>query len=270
MDILTEIFAHKQVEVAAQKRSMPLTEFRRQAETSPVPTDFLAALRDCHLSPALIAEVKFHSPSKGKLVEGVDPVRLASRYARSGAAGISVLTDEKYFHGHLDHLRLIHTALPEVPLLRKDFIFDAYQIYEARAAGASSILLIAAYLEPGLLEDLHELALDLHMTPLVEIHEQKELNSILRLPNLKLIGVNNRNLRTFQVNLGTCLRLRPLAPPEVCFVAESGIHSFRDVQLLRNARVNAILVGEALVTAPDPGKRIQELLGLNESNLGVI
>jgi indole-3-glycerol phosphate synthase len=261
MDILTEIFTYKKEAVAVRKKSAPLAEVRRQAEGSSAPADLVQALWKVRPSPALIAEVKFHSPSKGTLTRRVDPVGLASKYVQGEAAAISVLTDEKYFHGHLDHLRQIHAAYPYVPLMRKDFIFDPYQVYEARAAGASAILLITASLDLSLLQELHALALDLGLAALVEVHDEGEMEITLRVPNLRLVGVNNRDLRTFQTDLGTCIRLRPLAPPEVCFVAESGIHHYKDIHRLRKAGVNAILVGEALVTAADPGERIREMFG---------
>jgi len=262
MDILAEIFANKRLEVAARKRISPLAQVRRLAEESAQPADFVRALRGAAYSPALIAEVKFRSPSKGELVTNPDPLGLTGTYALHGAVAISVLTDEKYFGGHLDILRQIHAALPHMPLLRKDFIFDPYQVYESRATGASAILLIAASLKPHLLAELHALALSLNVTPLVEVHDQRELEAALGLPGLKLMGVNNRNLHTFRVDLQTCLDLRPRVPPEVCFVAESGIHGPEDVRKLAKAGVNAALIGEALVTAADPGAKIQELFGV--------
>ncbi len=261
MDILQEIFAHKKLEVSDQKRTVPLAEMRRRAEEAAPPVDFLKAIRKASTTPALIAEVKFHSPSKGMLAQKRDPVGLASLYAQFGAAAISVLTDEKYFQGHLDFLREIQSALPQMPLLRKDFIFDPYQVYESRAAGASSMLLIAASLEGSLLADLHALAISLGMTPLVEVHNRTELETVLRLPELKLVGVNNRDLHTFQVNLNTCLELRPLVPNGIGFVAESGIHNRGDVLRLAGQQVNAVLIGEALVTSPEPGRKISELFG---------
>lgn len=260
MDILAEIFAHKVEELTAAKRTRPPAQVRAQAEAAPPPPDFVAALRGASCKPALIAEVKFASPSKGVLVQRPDPLGLARAYAESGAAAISVLTDEKYFHGSLDYLRSIHVALPQVPLLRKDFICDAYQVYEARAAGASALLLIAAHLEEAALADLHALALSLGLTPLAEVHDRAELERALRLPGLRLLGVNNRDLRTFKVNLQTCLDLRSLVPVEVCFAAESGIHGPEDVARLRTAGVDSMLVGEALVTAPEIGAKVKSLL----------
>ena len=261
MNILDEIFAHKKVEVAARKRENPLKEVRSAAEGSASPPDFVRAIRNAQVAPALIAEVKFASPSKGILVKDEDPVGLARIYARNGASAISVLTDEKFFHGKLEYLERIHTALPTVPLLRKDFICDPYQVYEASAAGASAILLIAAYLDIKLMADLHALALALGLIPLVEVHNLDELETIRKLAGLKLLGVNNRNLTTFEVDLQTCLDLRPLVSTDVCFVAESGIHLVADVSLLSAAGVDAMLIGEALVTAPDIAEKIQRLSG---------
>jgi indole-3-glycerol phosphate synthase len=259
MNILDEIFAHKKTEVAARKQAQPLAEVRRASEAAPLPPDFISALRRV-ASPALIAEVKKASPSKGLLCPDFDPLQLARTYAENGATAISVLTEEKYFQGHLDYLKVIHSAMPQIPLLRKDFICDAYQVYEARAAGASAVLLITAYLDGSQLVELHALILSLGMTPLVETHERAELDQALKLDGLRLLGVNNRDLRTFKVNLQTCLDLRPLVPAEVCFVAESGIQVPEDIRCLRAAGVDAALIGEALVTVPDIGEKIRTLM----------
>ncbi len=264
MTILDEIFAHKKLEVAAAKAARPLTVVRAESEASPIPADFIAALRKTEhaprTTPALIAEVKKASPSRGLLCPDFDPLLLARTYAENGAAAISVLTDEKYFQGHLDYLRQIHAALPNTPLLRKEFVLDPYQIYEARAAGASAVLLIAAYLDPALLADLHALILELGMAALVEVHDADELHAALQLANLQLLGVNNRNLHDFSIKLETCLTLRPLVPPEICFVAESAIHTHQDVTRLAEAGVDAMLIGEALVVAEDRVGKIRQLL----------
>ncbi len=268
MDILSEIFANKRIEVQARQRVLPLEELRRQAEAAPAPADLIRTIRQAATSPALIAEVKFHSPSRGRLVKKPDPVKLTSIYAQNEAAGISVLTDEKYFRGRLEYLHLIHTALPQIPLLQKDFIFDPYQLYEARAAGASSVLLIAAYLHADLLTDLHALALSLGLAPLVEVHNLAELEAALSLPKLQMLGVNNRNLHTFKVDLRICLSLRSQVPNEVCFVAESGIRDQKDIRTLADAKVDAVLIGEALVTADDPSTKIKGLFGEKVTNPG--
>ncbi|HTX92906.1 MAG TPA: indole-3-glycerol phosphate synthase TrpC [Anaerolineales bacterium] len=263
-NILDEIFAAKQVEVAESKRARPLRAVRAEAETAPGAASFASALRRGGPEatiPALIAEVKFASPSKGILVEAADPLGLAGQYVQAGAAAVSVLTDQKYFHGRLDDLKDIHKAFPAVPLLRKDFVCDPYQVYEARAAGASAILLIAAHLESGLLADLHALARELGLAVLVEVHDRNELDTAVKVDGLSLLGVNNRDLRTFRVDVQTCLGLRPLVPDSICFVAESGIHSREDVLRLAAARVDAMLIGEALVTAPDVSQAVQALFG---------
>lgn len=264
MNILDEIFAHTQFELEERKRVRPLSAVRGEAESAPNPPDLLQALRSSALhsgTPALIAEVKFASPSKGVLVEHPDPTGLARQYSESGAAAISVLTEQKYFHGCLEYLQDIRRALPAMPLLRKDFLSDPYQVYEARAAGASALLLIAACLEPAVLADLHALAQELGMAALVEVHDQSELECAMRVPGLALLGVNNRDLRTFRVDLQTCLSLRSQVPAPIFFVAESGIHTRQDVRRLAAARVDAMLVGEALVTAPDVRQAIRSLRG---------
>ncbi len=285
MSILDEIFAHKREEVARLKQTRPLVEVRAEAERAPPPLDFIAALRDGASRPTLIAEVKRASPSRGLLARDFDPVRLARTYQENGAAAISVLTDARYFMGHIDHLRQISINLsakaeigglsplsndgedalqtgshlsPRLPLLRKDFLFDPYQLYEARAAGADAALLIVAGLEPALLRDLHALGCALGMAPLVEVHNAEELEVALTCRPM-LIGVNNRDLRDFSVNLETTFRLRELIPREVCMVAESGIHTPEEVARLAGAGVDAILVGEALVTAPDVAAKVRSL-----------
>jgi indole-3-glycerol phosphate synthase len=260
LNILDEIFANKHIEVETRKREIPLAELRSISESAPPSPDFIQAIRSAEYSPALIEEVKFASPSKGILVENPDPVALALIYAGNGAAAISVLTEEKYFRGRLDYLRQIHTALPHMPLLRKDFICDPYQVYEARAAVASAVLLITAHLDPAQLADLHALVLSLGMAALVEVHDRTELEAALQLYCLRLLGVNNRDLDTFKVDLQTCLDLRPLVPSDICFVAESGIHTAEDVHRLFAAGVDAMLVGEALVTAPEVGEKIRTLV----------
>lgn len=260
--ILREIFEHKQREVEEQRRRRPLHTIRRAAEQAGPGLDFVSALRG-RQRPALIAEVKQASPSRGVLAPNFDPLALAQIYRDHGAAAISVLTDERYFQGSLDFLRRIANLDGRPPLLRKDFLFDEYQLYEARAAGADAVLLIAAQLEPGLLSDLHALTLELGMAPLVEVHNRSELDLALAC-NPNLLGVNNRNLHTFRVDLNTTLAMRPHIPEQVCLVAESGIHYAEDVQRLRDAGVDAILVGEALVTAADTAAKVRELAGIQE------
>jgi len=265
MNILDEIFAYKRVEVAERMRARPLNQVRRDAELTPSPLDFVKALRfdltgRRRTAPALIAEVKHASPSRGVLVENFDPLRLARIYQENGAAAISVLTDERYFQGCLEHLGAIAQLTPRLPLLRKDFTCDPYQVYEARAAGADAMLLITAYLDPVQLRDLQSLINELGMAALVEVHSRAELEAALPL-HPALVGVNNRDLRDFTVRLETTLELRPLAPAEICLVAESGIHTPADVARLAQGGVDAILVGEALVRAPDTAAKVRSLAG---------
>lgn len=210
--------------------------------------------------PRLIAEVKRASPSRGVLAPDMDEVEIARLYADNGAAAISVLTDEKFFLGKLRTLRAIRDAGITLPLLRKDFILTRTQVYETRAAGADAMLLIAAALpDDGELAELHALALDLGLTPLVEVHTAAEVERVLVLPGLRLVGINNRDLGTFNVTLETTERLRPLIPPEVAVVAESGIFTRADMARLGAAGVQAVLVGEALVTAGDVEGKVREL-----------
>jgi indole-3-glycerol phosphate synthase len=269
MSILDEIFSHKREEVAARKRDCPLEEIRRRAEMASPARDFTAALRLRASAwpgarplvgtwPKLIAEIKRASPSRGRLVEQVDPLRLARVYRENGAAAISILTDEKYFQGSLADLRQVACLEGRPPLLRKDFVCDPYQVYEAREAGADAVLLIAAHLDCALLADLHALAAGLGMAALVEVHSREEVDRALE-AGPSLLGINNRDLRNFSVRLETTLELRRHVPPEICLVAESGIHTVGDVQRLAQAGVDAILVGEALVTAADPAARVFEL-----------
>jgi indole-3-glycerol phosphate synthase len=266
MSIIDEIFANKRQEVERQKLLKPLEELLAEIELLNPPLDFVEALRGVHNQhPALIAEVKCASPSRGILAPGFDPLGLARLYVENGATAISVLTDERYFKGHLDYLRQISkevkdgkAASRQVPLLRKDFIFDPYQVYEARVAGADAILLIVAALEPARLCQLQSLAHQLGMAVLVEVHDQAELDIALDCDPI-LLGINNRNLNDFSVDLHTTLRLRHLIPDSVRLVSESGIHTPEDVSLLAAVGVDAILVGEALVTAPDVPAQVRLL-----------
>jgi indole-3-glycerol phosphate synthase len=260
MTILDEIFAHKRREVEHQKQICPLDEVRAAAESVPAPLDFAAALRAAANKPALIAEVKFASPSKGVLVAHPDPLCLAQIYRENGATALSVLTDERYFHGCLDYLSAIAGRWPDLPLLRKDFICDPYQVYEARLAGADALLLIVAGLERKALWELHDLTVRLGLTPLVEVHSKVEVETALAC-GATLIGINNRDMRDFSVSLETTFRLCRLIPAGVTVVAESGIHSPEDVRRLGEAGVDAILVGEALVTAADIAARVRSLAG---------
>jgi indole-3-glycerol phosphate synthase len=208
----------------------------------------------------LIAEIKHKSPSRGVLKKDFKPLTLAETYAENGAAAISVLTDEIYFGGSLEILKTIHAKALGLPLLRKDFIFERYQLLEARAAGASAVLLIAAMLEDRQLVDLIAESRALSLTPFVEVHNESELERALNADAL-VIGINNRDLHDFSVNLETSLKLARLCPPEIVIVAESGINSTEDIQRLSEANVDAVLVGEALVTAADIASKVRSLSG---------
>jgi indole-3-glycerol phosphate synthase len=262
MSILEEIFTHKRAELAINQRARPLGQVKAEMATAPAALDFIGALRG-RSAPALIAEVKCGSPSKGRFKAHFDPVELAEIYRESGAAAISVLTDRRYFQGDLEHLHQIALRLaaspPRLPLLRKDFICDPYQVYEARAAGADAILLIAACLDFGQLAELQALARSLGMAALVEVHNRAELEKALRIEP-ELLGINNRDLHDFSVRLETTLELLADIPAGICRVSESGIRTPADVERLRQAGLDAILVGEALVTAPDAAEAIRQLI----------
>ncbi len=256
--ILDRIVADKREELAATQRRVPFADLKARLPQAPPPRPFAGALRADSLR--LVAEVKKASPSRGLLREDFDPLALARSYAGAGAAAVSVLTDERHFQGSLDHLASIRAALPKgPPLLRKDFLFDHYQLYEARTHGADAVLLIAAVLNSALLAHLIGLATALDMDALVEVHDELELERAL-MASARLVGINNRDLRTFEVDLAATERLRPLIPPEVTVVAESGIATRADVERLEALGVHAVLIGEALVTATDPAAKVRELI----------
>ena len=258
-DILDKIVAVKRDEIVAAKRRRELASLRRDAEQLGGQRDFAAALRAkvAAGSAAVIAEIKKASPSKGVLRERFMPAEIAESYAQHGAACLSVLTDERFFQGRLDYLAQARDA-SGLPALRKDFMVDAYQVYEARAAGADAILLIVACLDDGLMAELEAQAHELGMAVLVEVHDGRELDRALRLKT-PLVGINNRNLRTFEVTLQTTLDLRRQVPAERLLVTESGILGRADVKTMRDAGVHAFLVGEAFMRAPDPGRALAEL-----------
>jgi indole-3-glycerol phosphate synthase len=257
MTILDEIVATKRREVDEAKSAVSLESLYEQLPAAPKPRDFLAALSK---GPPirLIAEVKKASPSAGVIREDFDPVGIAKIYERHGASCISVLTDRPYFQGSLDYLRQIRAAV-ELPVLRKDFIIDRYQVAEARAAGADAVLLIAECLAADSLHELHDFVLELGMTPLVELYEPQNLRRVLDAGS-QLIGINNRDLRTFQVDLGHCMRVRRNIPAGRIVVAESGIKTRKDVEELQSAGLHAMLVGETLMKNPDIGRAVDELL----------
>jgi indole-3-glycerol phosphate synthase len=254
--ILEKIVAQKKREVTDKARSLPLTVLKERVSTAKAPRDFSAALKGDSLK--LIAEVKKASPSRGVLVKNFDPLALASTYARSGAATISVLTEAAHFQGRLEYLAQIRDKV-KLPLLRKDFIFDAYQVYESAASGADALLLIAAILSPEELGSLLKLSHSLGMACLVEVHNEPELEKALD-SGAEIIGINNRDLNTFKTDIETTRRLRPLVPGGKIVISESGIGCREDVKKLRAWGVDAILVGEALVTSNNIPARIKELL----------
>ena len=261
-DILQTIVAHKREEVAAAKAKFPLPRLQdRLALVEDQPRGFIRALRAMHESggTAIIAEVKKGSPSKGVIRQDFDPLTIAETYQHHGATCLSVLTDEKFFLGHLSYLGLIREQVG-LPLLRKDFICDPYQIVEARAFGADAVLLIAAMLELQQLREFAAQARELQLDVLLEVHDETELELALQ-TDCELIGINNRSLRSFVTDLGTTERLRPLIPPERLVVAESGINGRADVERLLAAGAGAFLVGEALMRAADIGGKLEELLG---------
>ena len=260
-DILNKIVAVKHEEIAAAKKKISLETIRADAESRVLTRDFEAALRGKIAAgqAAVIAEVKKASPSKGVLREDFIPADIAQSYAEHGAACLSVLTDRQFFQGQPDFLKQARASC-ELPVLRKDFMVDPYQVYEARAMGADCILLIAACLDDAQMADLEAIARSLDMAVLVEVHDGAELDRALRLKT-PLVGVNNRNLRSFEVSLATTLDLLPRVPADRLLVTESGIQGVADVQTLRAAGVHAFLVGEAFMRAPDPGAALTSLFG---------
>jgi indole-3-glycerol phosphate synthase len=258
-DILNRINARKREEIAHRKQAAPLDQLKVQAQTQGEARGFANALAAKIASgeAAVIAEIKKASPSKGVLREDFHPAAIAASYESGGAACISVLTDRDFFQGSEAYLKEARAAC-SLPVIRKDFIIDEYQVYEARAMDADCILLIAASLDDQQLKNLNDLAHFLGMDVLVEVHDAAELERALQLPN-RLIGINNRNLRTFEVSLGATLDLLKQIPDDRIVVTESGIHVVDDVKLMRNNAVNAFLVGEAFMRADDPGAKLAEL-----------
>lgn len=261
-DILTAIIESKRELVAARKAALPLAALKARLADSPAapPAGFYRAIRRAveQGRPAIIAEIKKASPSKGVIRADFDPARLAETYAQAGATCLSVLTDERYFQGADEHLRQAKAAA-RLPVLRKDFIIDPYQIYEARALGADCVLLIVAAVDDGRLRELAATAAELGMDALVEVHNREELERgmMLRAP---LIGINNRDLRTFETSLQTTLGLLPDVFPDRTVVTESGIRNREDIALMRSHDVHAFLIGETLMGAEDPGEKLRELL----------
>jgi indole-3-glycerol phosphate synthase len=260
-DILKKIVAHKLDEVATAKSTRPIGELKAYvAGLGYVPRGFERHLREAAASgrTAIIAEVKKGSPSKGVICTDFDPLKIARIYQDNGATCLSVLTDEKFFMGHLRYLALISGTV-SLPLLRKDFICDPYQIFEARAAGADAILLIAAMLDLNRLREFHDVAKEIHLDVLLEVHDEAEMETALE-TDCRLIGVNNRNLRTFATDLGTTDRLARMMPPDRLLVAESGINSRADIVRLKADGAEAFLIGETMMREEDIGAKLRELL----------
>ena len=260
-DILNKIIAVKREEIAEAINRKPMPAMRQDAESRVNTRDFVGALRAKIAAgqAAVIAEIKKASPSKGVLRADFIPADIAQSYAENGAACLSVLTDKQFFQGSIDYLKQARASCG-LPVLRKDFILDAYQVYESRVMGADCILLIAACLDDAQMKSLEALALSLDMAVLVEVHDAAELERALKLKT-PLIGINNRNLNTFEVSLDTTLGLVGQLPAERLLISESGIATVDDVQRLRRAGVNAFLVGEAFMRAEEPGKALQQLFG---------
>jgi indole-3-glycerol phosphate synthase len=262
VDVLQRILATKREEIALASASVPLGQMKRRASAASAPRDFIGAMRNriSAGAPAVIAEIKKASPSKGVLRENFDPSAIAGSYAERGAACLSVLTDRQYFQGANEHLQIARGACA-LPVLRKDFIVDAYQVYEARAMGADCILLIVAALQGTVMRELEDQARDLGMAVLVEIHDSGELDAALTLKT-PLLGINNRNLHTFETRLETTINLLPRVPAERLVVTESGMLLPADVKMMREQGVEAFLVGEAFMRAKDPGLALSALFGL--------
>ncbi|HAF55165.1 MAG TPA: indole-3-glycerol phosphate synthase TrpC [Thauera sp.] len=263
-DILQKICAVKEEEVAAARAARPQCELRADAEAQPPARDFVGAIRTKHAAgrAAVIAEIKKASPSKGVIRADFHPAEIAASYERAGAACLSVLTDRPFFQGAPEYLQAAR-ATCSLPVLRKDFLVDPYQVFEARAMGADAVLLIAACLDLARMRDMEQLAIALGMAVLVEVHDGAELDLALQLQT-PLIGINNRNLRTFEVSLQTTLELLPrivAGPGGRIVVTESGILQAQDVALMRDHDVHTFLVGEAFMRAPDPGAELQALFG---------
>jgi indole-3-glycerol phosphate synthase len=256
--ILDEILAHKRQEVAAARARLAPERLAEQARRAPPTRGFRAALRAAQ-PPRVIAEIKRRSPSRGEIRPDLDPLACAKAYAENGAAALSVLTDGRYFGGSLGQLGAVRGAV-DLPILRKDFVVDAYQLDEARVAGADAVLLIASALQPAELRALRRRCDELGLDALVEVHDEAELETALA-AGADLVGINNRDLKTFEVDLAVSERLAPRVPKDVVLVAESGISRYADVERLERAGAHAVLVGEALMREPDLGAALSRLRG---------
>jgi indole-3-glycerol phosphate synthase len=260
-DILEKIVAVKREEIAAAQKKIPFQAMRADAESRVLTRDFEAAVRGKIAAgdAAVIAEIKKASPSKGVLRADFIPADIAQSYAEAGAACLSVLTDRQFFQGQPDYLKQARASC-ELPVLRKDFMVDPYQIYESRAIGADCVLLIAACLDDARMQELEAVARSLDMAVLVEVHDRAELDRALKLKT-RLVGINNRNLRSFEVSLATTLEMLTEVPGDRIVVTESGIATQADVKTMRAAGVHAFLVGEAFIRAEEPGEALTALFG---------
>lgn len=265
-DVLETIILEKRKEVEAAKRLQPAEALRERLASAPAPRDFAAALRAGD-PPRIIAEVKKASPSAGLIRADFDPVAIARMYEANGAACVSVLTDAPFFQGSLDYLTAVRSAV-SLPVLRKDFLIDRYQVLEARAAGADCVLLIAECLDDCTLRELYFYASELGMESLIEIYDAENLERVLKLEPA-LVGINNRNLRTLVTDLAHSIALAPRVPADCLLVSESGIHNRADVERLQQAGIRALLVGETLMRAPDMGGKLSELLGTRDRRLKI-
>ena len=262
-NILEEIVWHKEIEVDKLRERLPLLELRQKIANTAPPCDFLAALKQGKTQPALIAEVKKASPSKGVIREDFDPVAIARTYEQGGATCLSVLTDSKFFQGSYENLSLVRQAV-SLPLLCKEFILYPYQIYYARSQGADAVLLIAAILSDQDLAYFVKIVKGLGMTALVEVHSLAEFDRVLAIEGIELIGINNRNLETFKVDLDNTRQLleargEKVREKGILIVSESGLHTATDLAKVKQAGANAVLIGESLVKLPDPAAGIQKL-----------
>lgn len=258
-DILQKILHRKREEIAYRKTLKSEADLRSELQNSSPVRGFLNAMQEklSHNKPAIIAEIKKASPSKGIIRQDFNPPQIASSYEQGGAACLSVLTDVDFFQGSDEYLKAARAAC-KLPVIRKDFIIDNYQVYEARTLGADCILLIVAALEQPRLELFYQLAIELGMDVLVEVHDEAEMERALLL-DLPMIGINNRNLKTFETSLFATLRMLPMLPEDCFVVTESGIHTQKDVIFMQDHQVNAFLVGEAFMRAPDPGKALADI-----------
>ncbi len=261
--ILDDIVEYKKGELKNTRELMPLAELQHKLKDMQSPLDFYSiAIADS--SPKIISEIKKASPSKGIICENFDPIKIAKSYEVNGASAISILTDEKFFQGSLDYLSQIRSVV-NIPLLRKDFTIDPYQIYEARAHGADIVLLIAAILDKDQINEYLEIVDSLNMNAIVEIHNHEELDKVID-TGCKIIGINNRNLMTFEVDLSTTVELIKYIPEDILVISESGISDLDDIRMLRKLGVNTFLIGESFMKSDDPGGTLQKYISQIEPN----